>query len=72
MESKEHRDEVWKRNRRYMDNEDTIEDLLPFCKECPLYKGKGHDFETCRGKHCMEIWLSHEYKEWCSDAAYLF
>lgn len=72
MESKEHRDEVWKRNKQYMNVEEVVEDLMPFCKNCKLYKGESHDFETCRGQHCMEFWLSHEYKEWCMDAAYIY
>lgn len=68
MISKKKRDEVWERNKPYMDPEnveETAEDLLPFCKNCKEFCGIGkHDFEKCRGKHCMELWLSNEYQEW--------
>lgn len=68
MIEKEKRDEVWNNNKPYMDAEnidETAEDLLPLCKNCKLYGGKQHDFEKCRGKACMELWLSNEYFEWC-------
>ena len=73
MIDKEKRDEVWERNKPYMDPdciEETAEDLLPMCKECKLYKGPEHDFEGCRGKVCFELWLSNEYLEWSESWNY--
>ena len=68
MIPKQKRDEVWDRNKPYMDPKDieeTAEDLLPLCKKCPKFKGNSnHDFETCRGEACFELWLSNEYLEW--------
>lgn len=67
MIGKSKRNEVWNRNKPYMTGEDlkrTAEDLLPLCKNCECFKGETHDFEACRGKPCMELWLSNEYLEW--------
>lgn len=66
MISKEKRDEAWKKNKEYLDNPDTIEDLRPLCQNCKLWKGDHHNWESCRGKPCMELWLSNEYQEWAS------
>ncbi len=69
MISKEKRDEVWKRNKPYMNPEDieeTAEDLLPLCRKCAKFKSNPDlDFENCRGEACFELWLSNEYLEWC-------
>lgn len=69
MQNKDHRDEVWKRNKPYMKRDDikeTAKDLLPICKHCGEWKGDEHDFEQCRYKcPAMELWLSNEYLEWC-------
>lgn len=64
MISKEMRDEVWEKNKEYLDNPDTTEDLRPLCQNCKLWKGDHHNWESCRGKPCMELWLSNEYQEW--------
>lgn len=71
MISEEKRNEVWNRNKPYMDSEnveETAVDLLPMCRKCPKFRGiSNHDFETCRGEACFELWLSNEYLEWCAS-----
>lgn len=66
MIQKKYRDEVWKRNKEYLDNEETLQDLKPLCLRCPKYGGHEHNFSECRGEPCMELWLSNEYLEWLS------
>ena len=70
MIEKEKRDEVWNKNKHYMETEEeieeTAEDLLPLCQRCNEFKGlEQHNFQECRGKPCMELWLSNEFLEWC-------
>lgn len=72
MESKKHRDEVWERNKPYMDKKDikeTAEDLIPICERCEEWMGEEHDYEQCRNCPAMELWLSNEYLEWCAGWA---
>lgn len=72
MISIEKRNEVWKRNKLYMETEDEIKetahDLIPLCMKCSKFKNiKNHDFNKCRGEACMELWLSNEYLEWANN-----
>lgn len=72
MIDKRKRDEVWNNHKPYMETgneiKETAEDLLPLCKKCSEFLGLGkHNFQECRGKPCMELWLSNEYLEWCDS-----
>ena len=71
MISEEKRNEVWERNKPYMetakDLKETAKDLLPLCRKCGRFVGTQMNFESCRGQACMELWLSNEYLEWCNS-----
>lgn len=67
MVSKEKRDEAFEHNKPYLNDKDTMEDLLPICERCEQWCGKEHDFEGCRNQPCFELWLSNEYLEWCNS-----
>lgn len=62
MIEKEKRDEVWKRNKQYLDNKDTVKDIAPICSKLGCGKTIG---DECRGCPVCELWLSNEYLEWC-------
>ena len=64
MIDKEKRDEVWERNKRYLDYEETVEDIVPICKKTGCEKTLS---EECRGCPVCELWLSNEYLEWCES-----
>lgn len=71
MVSKDKRQEVWRRNKPYMSQEETIEDLLPCCKRCENFNKVKYSEDYCEDKDkCpifFQLWLSNEYLEWsCS------
>lgn len=70
MVNKKKRDEVWKHLKPYMDDNDTVEDLVACCERCEEYS-VDHDtkewcdcWETCP---VFKLWLSNEYYEWCDS-----
>ena len=71
MQSKSKRDEVWKSYKPYMktakEKKSTFKDLIPICERCEDGCGDEHDYEECRGKQCMELFLSNAYLEWCKS-----
>lgn len=73
MVSKEKRNEVWERNKPYMKYKDTTEDLLPICKKCECWSKDNDKEEWCEERaKCpvFQLWLSHEYLEWCNSYNY--
>ena len=60
MRNKKERDEIFNHIEPYLDNEETIEDLVKICKKCNC---NSHICENCRGCCAMELWLSNEYGE---------
>lgn len=64
MVSKEKRDEVYEHKKPYLNDNGTMEDLLPLCERCEQWCGKEHNYEECRNEPCFELWLSNEYLWW--------
>jgi hypothetical protein len=64
MIEKKKRDEVWKKNKQYLDDKDTVEDIEPICSKLGCDKTIG---DECRGCPVCELWLSNEYLEWCDS-----
>lgn len=54
MVSKKEREEVWQKLKPYMDNKDTIEDLLPICYRCEGWSIDNNSKEWCEDrKHAL-------------------
>ena len=72
MRSEKQRDEVYNRNKPYLENEETTEDLDVICEKCRCsrffdVKEDPKNYDQCRGCCVMELWLSNEYGEWISN-----
>lgn len=70
MRSKEERDEVFNHLRPYLEDEETVEDLIDICRICECHKYSNtrenpNNYKYCRECPIMELWLSNEYGEWC-------
>jgi len=71
MVSKKEREEVWQKLKPYMDNKDTIEDLLPICYRCEGWSIDNNSKEWCEDrKTCpvFQLWLSNKYLEWYKNS----
>lgn len=39
------------------------EDLQQMCKQCKQWRGKEHNYESCKDKMCFKFFLAFEYLE---------
>ena len=60
MIEKDERDEIWKRNKPYLDDPETTEDIRPVCEKAGCLKVLS---DECRGCPVCELWLSNEFLE---------